>query len=594
MVYSFIKRLLEKGIGVKNMIRRVLILILFDMTLYAGATQSKVPWQELAIEAIKTKNRALMNQLLENEAKAVNSGVSILNHAIASGSKEEVRFVLEAMKQNSKGPKLEDYLQYKSDKPVLLKTISCPGSKWHVAWSPDGHYVSFGDIGGTIRIRHLIEGEEVGVIKYNDTALKLEWNSDGNALLAWGMDKHAIGSPEISASVKVWAKEQKRVIWQEDYDEWAWNSDRSVICVANRKGVHLWHIHERKIIGSLDLERFPKMAWSPNGKTLCIAVGHSLLLWDAELRKVTGTIEQGVKVYAVSWSPDGRLICVGKQNEACLWAVFESKVLCTMSTQGTVWRIRWSPHGSCICIGDQKWTQIWNYAENQQIGMIRHRDWALREWSFDGRLLYLKVHGSVHVWSVLKRKTVWSVDDIYNDMFCWSPDGSLVVQVGGEVLLIKWDPISGDILSNIKLNGYRMGISPDGTMICIRNLAGLLLQDIPEGTSRYILNCDVDVDKVAWSDDGSKIYAVTYDLAKVWDVGGTALDRAIKRVAEGGDIEIVRELLEECTNLEILCSRTLLIDISRIASRIKYVRPDTYKKLCEVISMIVNKPGAPL
>ncbi len=100
---------------------------------------------------------------------------------------------------------------------------------------------------------------------------------------------------------------------------------------------------------------------------------------------------------------------------------------------------------------------------------------------------------------------------------------------------------------------------------------------------------------VSWSPDGSKICTGSYDkIAQVWEVaGGTVLDWAVRRVCTGGEIGVLDELLsmDEYGSLEGKCSDFLLIGLCHAASRVSN-QPAQYERVCKVIEMLVNTPGA--
>jgi WD40 repeat protein len=250
--------------------------------------------------------------------------------------------------------------------------------------------------------------------------------------------------------------------------------------------------------------------FSPEGMKIVTASGHTARVWDATNGEPVGeALQHRDTVNDVSFSPDGVCIVTAADDEAQVWDTTTfRRVSRPLKHQGTVFRASFSNDGALVVTASRDQTaRVWDAATGEAVGKaLRHKS-AVTDASFsrDGKRIVTasKDHGA-QVWDATSREPIGmpladahippsrsEFPEIKSSSkrepdkgmaregtsiqgegllpgASFSPDGTLIVSVGGDGIARVWSVTTGQPIGEPMRHDApvcRASFSPDGTRI---------------------------------------------------------------------------------------------------------------------------------
>ena len=253
------------------------------------------------------------------------------------------------------------------------------------------------------------------------------------------------------------------------------------------------------------------LAYTPNGKEL--ACGYSngeLRFWNTASGKVSHTVKEPMlAVSAIQYTADGNsLITTSNDNVVRLWKAGNHKVIAKYGGfSGPATTVRFSPDGSLLAsagsdgsidirsaadgvllhrlIGHTRSVQGLTFSREGDFLFSVSTDKTVRKWRVsDGKLMDImddyevglnaiatlpegfllqevplvatgSLDGGIELWGVPNGKLIYQYQSedkfIYVDTLAFSPDGYKLASGMSEGILQIWQPITGDLLYNLKV-----------------------------------------------------------------------------------------------------------------------------------------------
>ncbi len=259
--------------------------------------------------------------------------------------------------------------------------------------------------------------------------------------------------------------------------------------------------------------KFPRhissVAFSSDGRLLALEASYSSTpapgtLWDVVTGESIATVPLQDRVDATAFSPDGKLIALGFDNgKTELWDVSSGETVATIVHNeerfGGVSYLSFAPNGRLLAAGEADFSVgLWGVPSGRRVGTVPVieakylRDGVVIFYSIgtvtaiafssDSRLLATDFgEGGVHLWDVVNRKTVFTIDAHDRDdwdSLSFSPDGKLLASGGSrfseppfdsdtstENTEIKlWDVATGEFIA-ILSGSAPVSFSPNGRLL---------------------------------------------------------------------------------------------------------------------------------
>ncbi len=220
-----------------------------------------------------------------------------------------------------------------------------------------------------------------------------------------------------------------------------------------------------------------------------------------------------------------------------LWSrIEEPMAMFSIKHENRVMVVAWSPDGSKLATGGWDNTvQIWDMRRKKVIATIQHKNRVLAvSCRPDGSMLATgSLDYTAQIWDLCKTKVVATIphrQEIY--IVSWSPDGSKLATVSAHHDAQIFDVKKNKVIAILHKN---------------------------------------PIYSVSWSPDGSKLAMGSLDNAQIWQMGGTVIDWAVSAICSGSEKEGLEAFLalEECADLEGLCSTSLLLGLCHGANKVR-------------------------
>lgn len=244
----------------------------------------------------------------------------------------------------------------------VAQQVPSAGDVFAVAWSPDAHFLAYGDSLGFLNIARWT-GETLEVVVHEDITSPvccLAWSPNGQYLacgdgdknirmysfdgiairqksindtcassvlaLAWSSDGRYVASGDFSGAVRVYRVCKTELICetsdvQSNDHVWsvAWSPDRNVLAVGRQSGkVQFFSALGQQIVKIRDevsaLSAVQAVGWSPDGKILMSGHGDGCVI-QHQLGQDNYTVVLNDKVYDgvqnIAWAADGSIVIGG-------------------------------------------------------------------------------------------------------------------------------------------------------------------------------------------------------------------------------------------------------------------------------------------
>ncbi|HEV8542260.1 MAG TPA: WD40 repeat domain-containing protein, partial [Verrucomicrobiae bacterium] len=286
------------------------------------------------------------------------------------------------------------------------------------------HKVATRDIGGTIHIRNVADGSEIGSMAEDVWKIELDSNGTWN-LLAWSAISSdgewlAIVSPGPAGRVvKIWNVMTNGLVTvlpiaRPDVNSIAFSPNKKLLAIfSGGEGISLWNIpngRKPKVVPVTSVYKSPgSVRFSPDGKLLAFGDGdgwvHLISLTSGDpIVAFQASMVNGVA--SLAFSPDGRSIAVGfafGDPRIVIYDVVNQEKLKTLdSHRGFVASLAFSPDGKILASGSADQTiKLWNTRTwQEEFTLIGHEDevWCV-DFSPDGKsLVSCGKDGATYLW----------------------------------------------------------------------------------------------------------------------------------------------------------------------------------------------------
>ncbi len=570
---------------------------LLDSLIFAGNGVSKtLPIEPQLAEAIKSNDKELMVSLLECDLDFTwrdERGLSILHKAISTGHAGCCKILMNCIKQKNLDVARKLFLSRAPCATIIAANI--PRNR---------AFAVYGDL--------------------YDTCAVLDYQR--------GMVHNL--------------KNEQRVLFKKLSDDMSirylsLSKDRSRILVLKEDGKASILNNEGTLIADLEHGGYIKVAYQgkPTGKYKLVGTG--MLKDPVEVYETVYKDEW--KVFAItnatqspsSWKKS-YIATLAESNTIKLWD-WAGQEIASLTHPDKVVKIMWSERDDYLlaATADLKHIFIWNvstkrydgiqkekpirtWGYNAQSGFLyiidkeaikiydstgtrlreRHGNCQSAAWNSDGTVLFFSCDSAPYLWNMqsdekfyLESSTIkqgkWHASGRHigiladQELTVWNTEGkcAAIRQHDGLYDSFEWHPESSVLLVHKKSGDYSVWeFESDKWFDCKKMAVGARIW---HNHTRF-----------AWFQDGA--------VTNIWDLESiveTPLDWACREVFSGADIGILRCILEAFPQEESiagLCSSESIKDLCYLANKTKILQPNNYKAVCEVIAMLVSRPGAPL
>jgi WD40 repeat protein len=323
---------------------------------------------------------------------------------------------------------------------LVRKIVAAQTEVNAAAFSPDGKTIATVDDDGMLKLWEIATGHRQRErLAHRGDAVVARFTSDGKTIITGGRD---------DGLVKLWDQTSGNMldsfsVGDKKLENAIFSPDGSCLATVGGAGVKLWEWPGRALIVALSVnENAQGTAFSRDGTRLTTAheTDQALRLWDMPggrlVREIRGHTEG---VYSVCFSADGRTILSASRDETIrLWDVATGKERGVhLGHSGRVWNLAVSPDGQTIASAGQDGSvKLWDPEPTRNGFALPIPVPADLEFSTDARTL-------------------------------------LVLEVGPEWSLSRWDVHSGSLLDRKPLNlagsHWMSAFSHDGRLLAIAN-----------------------------------------------------------------------------------------------------------------------------
>ncbi|MBE9044554.1 pentapeptide repeat-containing protein [Pleurocapsales cyanobacterium LEGE 10410] len=457
-------------------------------------------------------------------------------------------------------------------KSVFVETF---GGVMSVVFSPDGKLLAAGDTNGEIRLRRVVDGQQI---------FTFEGHTNWITSLAFSPDSSILASGSSDHTVRLWDIETGQCFHTlQEHDNEVWSVDFSPDGSTLASGcddhkIRLWSIRTGKCLKIFNghINWVLSVAFSPDGKTLasgcddntirlwnistseCLKIfnGHSdgirsitirpdgqmlasgsddntIRLWNVNTGECLKTFNGHTnEVWSVTFRPDGQMLASGSNdNTIRLWDVSTGKCLKIFNGHtNLVFSIAFSPQGSILVSGGRDQTvRLWDVSTGQCLKIFNGYTNQVFSVSFspDGQTLASGGRDqTVKLWNVSTSQCLKTFNEHNSAVrsVAFSPDGQTLASSSDDKTVRLWDLSTGQCLKTF--NGHNapvwsVAFSPDGqTLASSSDDKTIRLRNISTAQARICKGHEAAIWSVAFSPQGKILASGSLDQkVKLWDVG---------------------------------------------------------------------------
>jgi WD40 repeat protein len=407
-----------------------------------------------------------------------------------------------------------------------------------VAFSPDGHTLAVGDLGGDIRLWDVATRQWIGTLAENSPVNSVAF-SPGGQILAAGNYRGDIGLWNVATGRRIATFAGNSTV-----DSVAFSPDGHILAAGDQSGgISLWNVATGQHATVAESSSVYSVAFSPDGHTLAVGItAGDISLWNMATGRRTVTLVENSSVYSVAFSPDGHTLAVGDYGgDIGLWDVATGRRTATLVENSPVNSVAFSPDGRTLAVGDLgSGIGLWNVATRQRTATLAEGNEVEGvAFSPNGHTLAAgDLGGDIGLWDVASAQRAGPLTEgspVISAAF--SPDGRTLAvgDLGGDIGL--WDVASGRRTATVPEGGPVEGVafSPDGHILAAGNYSGDIgLWDVATGRWTATLAGNGILSSVAFSPDGHTL-AASYASGDIglWNV---ATGRRTATLAEGSPV----------------------------------------------------------
>ncbi len=581
---------------------KLVVVISLEIVMLAGTTPSKAltmvdPEKEEKLwEIIKANDQKALADLgaLEENNKGE---PSMLHWAALTGSAPLVDGMVKRIRQRG-NTIFGEYITCSLEKPKLLFTVGFVNKVHTVKWSPDGSMLCIGSNDDEATLWD-VKGKRLDSIWHGSKVKEVAWNPDGGKIAMRGKGRTSIYDIKKREVIK-------KILYFDKVESLAWSAQGDKICTGGGdEKTLMWDMLKNKELRLPEHKSVYKIAWGFMDRMLYIESSNVASVWDVEENRERLAVQKNN--YSAVWDPDGGKICVvSLENIVQVWDVTECAIAKVIRPHDKVHYLKLSIDKTKLCIVSNNDIEIWDMVALKPLLTIQLEERVCSvHWSPDASKICLVSMTTITLWNIGENKKLAVFPDVYlMSEIIWSPDAHKICTIykkqNAVVYTVNmYDVIDCKVLPVLESKDYIENAywSPDSGKICIVFRDMVRIWGIYEQKELGVIKHSCKVRVVEWSPDGSKLCTGSCDRnVHVWHLGGTVIDWAVSAVCSGTETEALEALLalDECANLEGLCSKSLLIGLCQAASKVRRFQSDKYEKLCSVIALIARKPGAPL
>lgn len=431
-----------------------------------------------------------------------------------------------------------------------------------VAFSPNGKMLASGSSRNTLALWDLTTDQP--------TSQFLTGHTVGVTSVAFSSDSKMLASGSEDGVIILWNVARSQAISQVlvDHVDWAdstfFSQDSRELVTVNDGNITSWDVTTGQVTGQQPIApQLPidntlpyiwRIAFSPDGKT--IASGNedgTVILWDAGIGKPIGQpfVGHTGKVLSVAFSLDGQILASGSwDNTIILWNPTTGQPIGQpLSHEDGVDAIAFSPDGKILAAASSNKHDLiyassvilWDVATGQPIGQPLQHEGLVTSIAFspNGKVLATgsytndlqRFHSSAFLWDVATGQPLGQplTDPAAadNQTVAFSPDGKILVSLGGGGTINSWDVVTGQpvgqpIAADLD-PGSGLAFNPDGTILASRDSwsGNISLWEVATGQrmGEPLISYDILGKEVVFSPDGKTLAASGGDSGIIlWDV----------------------------------------------------------------------------
>lgn len=425
-----------------------------------------------------------------------------------------------------------------------IETRGQRGRTTSVAYSPDGHWLAWGDEQGTIRL-------------WDRKADRLASIFVGNAGQVVDLDfapqSHLLASRNLLAEICVWEIPTGQLIrrcagrnprFSGDFCEWS--SDGKTLATVDPEHyshVIFYDVHEGKQHDTIPLnEEVLGLAWSSRTGLLAVALHKRIDVFenvDDAWRKVETVVDDvATSVAGLEWSHDGRRLAWLVRYES--WGLWDRESRASaqpvkVAGCGDANILRWSPDDKRIAVGAADHVAIYDTLEGRELQRLRGNQqtyYYAMDWSPEGRMLTagegflydFDAESGTEQRMYAGRPHGYTHGNV--SAVSWTSDAQAIYCGNGHSDARRWTPQDEDPVWNLDsppaedpLRYGMLALSPDEQQLAVGSQFSTPIKILETRSLKTRLTIDAPQERrqLAWSPDGRMLATVTPGTIDVWD-----------------------------------------------------------------------------